>query len=375
MRKKKIYIAIVIIIVIIIGVTIKFYTFEAKRGSVRNEHWVAYFAPSYTSIGYGDRDAMVVKFDNYGNYEIIKENAYAFSSLLSYKDDIIYQNSNGVASLNTQKSLDNVAEGKSTVGYNMSGVLKSKDFFYFLLNGTFKDNAYSSNIIIGNTESQKIHEIEGFINSYGNDDENIYLITSDLTNVNLKKIKKITIDEKNNISIKEEIFITDEVLSSNNIMTIADGFIYAFCVKERIGVSILKISLDTLKLNSVIDLIEFKENDNIDKYYPVSTNSIFEKDGKIYYPTLNGDVYSFNPINGEFKIEFTIENYRFNKDQNLVSSYNPNDDTISFLFFDYEKEQYYLGVYSIEGILKESRYINNIKIPEKMYPHSFLKPY
>jgi len=54
-------------------------------------------------------------------------------------------------------------------------------------------------LIIGDKSNEYTHEVQGFINSYGNDEDNIYLLTDDMINRNNKQIQKISVNEVNKI--------------------------------------------------------------------------------------------------------------------------------------------------------------------------------
>lgn len=364
-------VASVIIIVIILSIIIK--GNKLGSGKTEDEYWIAYFAPSYTSISYGNTDAQIIKIDKLGNVEIYEEKAYPFSQLINYKDKVLYQSNKGIVCLNSKNNMDNVVSDKNTVGYNMADILENKDLFYFLLNEAFKDDYYSSNIIIGNEEKQTLHQIEGFVNSYGDDGENIYLNTSDMKNKYYKQIQKISINGQEDISIKKNDIILDTIINSNNKIIVEGGYIYNFCVKEHHGISMLKISSDTLELESVSDLIKFDLEEDNDKFYPISPSSIFYNQGKIYYPMLGGEVYSFDIKSNKFIKEFSIKDYRFNVDTNILSFYSNTDSEIYFLYYDKERNKYCLNTYSLEGGLKDKIYLDKLNVKSKNYPHSFIK--
>ena len=358
-------------IIIVVGLILR--DNKIKNGKVSDEYWVSYFAPSYTNIIYGKNSAKIIKFDKLGNFEIYEEKAYPFSSLLNYKDKILYQNYEGIASLNSKENMDNVTVGKNTIGYNMADTLANKDLFYFLLNESFKEDYYSSNIIIGNEEKQTLHGIKGFVNAYGDDGESIYLITSDMKDKYLKQVQKVSINGQVNITIDKNDIILDSIISSDNKVIIVDGYIYYFCIKENQGVSMLKISANTLELESVLDLIKFDSENNNDTWYPLSQDSIFYNGEKIYYAMLSGEIYSFDIKTNNFIKEFKIEDYDFNVDSNIRSFYNDIDSEIYFLYYEKETSKYSLSTYSLKGDLKNKFYLDNLKIGAEKYPHSFIK--
>ncbi|OPF52811.1 hypothetical protein BH721_06010 [Clostridium baratii] len=374
MNKKIRWIAgalIILSIMLIIGnMTIRNKKLDSKIGE---ESWIAYFAPSDTDISYGDTNAHMIKIGKSGNIEVSNETAYAFPGIVNYKGDIIYQTTNGIDSLKPINKKTNILKDKNTVGYNMADVLDNKELFYFLLNESFKDDYYSSNIIIGNEENQTLHQIKGFVNGYGDDEDNIYLLTSDMKNKYLKQIHKISVYNQEKISINKNDIILDTIIDANNNMIIVDGYIYCFAVKAHYGVSMLKISSETLQLDSIKDLIKFDSEDNDDRYYPISANSIFYNKGKIYYPTLSGEVYSFDIKTNNFKKEFAISDYDFDSDANIISYYSSNDSELSFLYYENKENKYCLSTYSLDGNLKDKIYLDKLKIKGKEYPHSFIK--
>ena len=357
--------------IILVGVILR--DNKIKNGKVSDEYWVSYFAPSYTNIIYGKNSAKIIKFDKLGNFEVYEEKAYPFSSLLNYKDKILYQNNEGIANLNSKENMDNITENKNTIGYELVDILENKDLFYFLLNESFKDDYYSSNIIIGNDEKQTLHGIEGFVNAYGDDEESIYLITSDMKNKYLKQVQKISVNGQENITINKKDIVLDSIISSDNKVIIVDGYIYYFCIKENQGVSMLKISANTLELESVVELVEFDYENNNDKWYPLSQDSIFYNEEKIYYAMLSGEIYSYDIKTNNFIKEFKIEDYYFNVDSNIRSFYNDIDSEIYFLYYENEASKYSLSTYSLEGDLKNKFYLDNLKIETEKYPHSFIK--
>ena len=134
------------------------------------ETWIAYFAPSSNDVMYTEGNASLVEFNKNGT---AKFNGY------TYKED------------NTLN--------ENTVGYTMAGTLKDS-LYYFLCNGSFKKDYYSSKIILGDKKNNTVHEIKGFVNSYGNDEDNIYLLTDDMTNRNNKQVQKVSINNLDDIT-------------------------------------------------------------------------------------------------------------------------------------------------------------------------------
>ncbi|MEG1002178.1 MAG: hypothetical protein RSF37_02175 [Clostridium sp.] len=372
MNKKTLWISVVAVLCIIgisTGITIN----KNKSNKIEGESWVAYFAPSYTDIVYDKDKAQVVQFDTLGNIAVKDEKAYAFSGIVNYKDNIIYQTTEGLTTFQSKENEMNLIKDKNTVGYDMSDMIDNKDLFYFLLNESLKEDHYSSNIIIGNEENQTMHQLEGFINGYGDDENNIYLLTSDMKNKYLKQVQKISVDSQDNISIKKNDIKFDTILDSNNKMIIVDGYIYSFVVKEHYGISVLKISSETLELENIIDIVKFDSESENDKYYPISANSIFYKDGKIYYPMLSGNIYSFNIKTNEFIEEFTIKDYTFESDSNIISYYDYDKAEMYFLYYEKESDKYCLTSYSLDGSLKNKFTLDKLKLTNNMYPHSFIK--
>ncbi|WP_143318450.1 hypothetical protein [Clostridium sp. HBUAS56017] len=358
------------IILLLVASSIIFTKTQSKEV---NNKWYIYFAPTSTEVAYGNKDATLVEVNSDGNLKYYHTDAYPCSGLINYEKDIIFQNPKGLSSLKSNSLNQDITKDINTIGYNMADTIKNCEIFYFLSNECFKKDFYSSKLIIGDSGKQSLHQIEGFVNAYGNDNDNIYLVTSNMKNRYLKQIQKISINSQDDISIEKNDITFDTIIGSDNKMIINDDNIYCFTIKERFSVSLLKISTKTLKVENVFDLIKFNDKEDNDKYYPISTNSIFYFDDKIYYPTKEGKVYSFNIKNNEFVKEFSIKNYSLNPQSNLISYYSKLNNEIYFLYLDNVKNKYCICTYDLNGNLKNSLYLYNLNINNKLYAHSFIK--
>lgn len=364
---KKLYIIIPTLIIFIVASML----FIFKQNEDK-ETWVAYFAPSSTDVMYKEGNASLVEFNSDGKVKYFNTYAYPFSGLINFNNELIFQTKDGLAKLNKDIENQNVDLNEDTVGYTMAGNL-NEDVYYFLCNGSFKTNYYSSKIIIGSKENNYIHEIKGFINSYGNDEDNIFLLTDDMTNRNNKQIQKISINNINDINIQSNNLVFDYEVESNFRMIVLNNYIYAFVIRDRNKISILKISKDSLSIENTLDLITFNSSSDGDSYYPISTNAIFFKDNKIYYPTLSGKVYSFDISTDNFIEEFTFKNYSMDNCLNPICYYDYKNSEIYLLYQEYIDNKYYLASYNLDGEQKCKICLKSLKLKNNLYAHNFIK--
>ncbi len=262
------------------------------------ETWIAYFAPSSTDVMYTEGNASLVEFNKNGT---AKFNGY------TYKED------------NTLN--------ENTVGYTMAGTLKDS-LYYFLCNGSFKKDYYSSKIILGDKKNNTVHEIKGFVNSYGNDEDNIYLLTDDMTNRNNKQVQKVSINNLDDITTTSNNIAFDYEVESNFKIIVSDTYIYAFVIRDR---------------------------------------------NKIYYPALLGKVYRFDIDTENFTCEFTLKNYSMNTSLNPICYYDDADSKIYLFYQEDIDNKYYLYSYNLDGKLLDSIKLNSLKLKNNLYPHNFIK--
>lgn len=370
--KRKFTIAILLISsVLLISLYLVFFT--SSTTTLNDNRWVAYFAPSSTDVAYGDTNAKLIEIDSDGNTKTHGVDAYPFTGLINYNDNLIFQTPKGLSKLNNSISSLNANLDNNTVGYHMADILKEKNIYYFLSNEEFKETFYSSKLILGDDTSQYSHQIEGFINAYGNDNSNIFLLASDMINKNSKQLQKISINSTNDISIKTNTINFNTETDSNFKMIVLDNYIYCFIIKNKSTVSLLKISKDTLNIENTFDLIDFDPSIENDPYYPLSTNSIFYHNDKIYYPSVEGTIYSFNIKTNKFIEEFKLKNYDINSSYNASSYFSTINNELYIFYFDESKNIYTLDSYNLNGDLNYTIPINNLNIKDNLYPHSFIK--
>lgn len=373
MIKKRVYSIITFLSVIILLVVSFFVFYKPHKEELNNNHWTAYFAPTSTAIAYGNNDATLIDFDSTGKINYYNVDAYPFTGMVNYNNNLIFQNPKGLTKLNTNLSNLNITVNENTVGYNMANVIKGKDIYYFLLNESFKENFYSSKLILGNNSNEYLHQIEGFVNSYGNDDNNVYLLTSDMIDRYSKELQKISINSIDNITVEKNKLVFDSIVESNCKMISIDNYLYCFIIKDRYTVSLLKISKNTLTIENTFDLIKFDSSIENDLYYPISENSFFHVGEKIYYPTIEGKIYSFNVKTTEFIEEFSIQNYNINSSSNILSAYSESNNELYFFYLDKSSGKYKLDTYNLSGKLIYNISLDNLNIKDKLYPHSFIK--
>lgn len=368
---KYITLGVILLLVAMLGVIIIRNRATGKLNT-NEDTWAIYTGPTYTRFVYGNKNFNLIQFDESGNIQKYKHDGYMFSELLNYKDKVIYQNSKGVTSIDNSITDSHIISDENTIGYGKSGILKDEDLFYFLLNGELKSGYYSSYLILGNENNQTLHEIEGFIEGYGDDGKNIYLLTADKDRYSLQ-IQRLNIEEQEKFTVESNHFTFDTVFSTDSKMIIEGDYIYCLCNKDGAGRSIFKIHKDTLELESIEDVILFDSSDDSNEYSVLNSSSIFLKNSKIYYPVISGKVYSFNINTSEFKEEFMIENYKFKSDTHLLGYYNEADSEIDFMYYEYSAKKYCISTYSLDGTLKDKFYLNNLKLKSGQYVHTFIK--
>ena len=163
---KKLYIKIFILLIFIAAFILFIFNEKSNKGT-----WIAYFAPSSTDVMYTEGNASLVEFNKNGDVKYYNTDPYPFSALLNFNNELIFQTKNGIAKFNGSIYEEDTDLSEDTVGYTMAGTLKDS-LYYFLCNGSFKKDYYSSKLILGDKENNDVHEINGFINSYGNDESN-----------------------------------------------------------------------------------------------------------------------------------------------------------------------------------------------------------
>lgn len=379
MIRKNIYIIFTLLIFTLLMAEM-FIFFNSKYNSKNSSPngWIAYFAPTDTAIAYGDNNAVIVEFDLNGIIKYHKVDAYPLAGMLKYNNKLIFQIPNGLAQLDSDlKNLDITIKEK-TCGYNMFGVIPNKNIYYFLRNESFKNNFYSSKLLLGNSYKQYSHQIQGFVQGYGNDQNDIYILTTDMKDKYSKEIQKISVNSSDNIVIKKNKLKFNSQVDSTFKMMVNDNYIYCFVIKNN-SIYLLKISKNTLEIENEFNLMK-NESDSQTIYsdvgdfkdYPMSKYTIFYLNDKIYYPSKEGKVYSFNVTTNKFVEEFSIKDYDYIHDFNMSSFYNASNNTLSFFYLDSSTNKYCLQTYDLKGNQKNKLQLNDLNVKSNLYPHTFI---
>lgn len=383
LKKFKIYAFIIFSSLILISCTSYTDRDEGEKFIKNSDRiWAIDFEPSYTEIfKERNKNANLVLINNKNKIMNFREKAYFIPGMEYFGNKLFYQNHLGVKEFNSKKKQDNILENRKTRGYEMSGILKEVNLYYFLVNESFKKDRYASQIIVGDLNEQKLAEIDGYILGHGNDGKNLYLISDDserLENWIIQKFEISNSKEVNKISEKKLTFKTEHSPSSKFI--IHGDYIYVYtAVNPNISDEIignpeyymLKFSKDSLELISKTFL--FKNDSKSDDYILISDKAIFIKEDKMYIPTKGGKVFSFNTLNDEFKEEFSLKDYKFTQKKDTMACFNEKTEDISFLYNPEDDEKKYtIVVYDLEGNIKEKIDFDK---PEEVYgyPHSFIR--
>lgn len=339
-----------------------------------NKIWGIYFAPTTTDVSYGNNKSIFSLVNSKSNILQYKEKAYPLTGIEYFNDKVLFQTASGIKELGSKEKLKNILGNKDTIGYRSSGILKNYNFYYFFTNQSYKSGEYFSQIIIGDEKEQKVHEINSFLVSYGDDGKNIYMITHDEEKKGRLIIQKILVNENKEIEIiKEKIDIDGENDSKGKIIKYKE-YIYSFVVNynriEGDKLYILKFSEKDLKL---VSKTVISKNEEASDFMISSKKAMFNKENIVYFLLDNGKICSFNLINNKLNEEFKIDNFDSKKNLYLLGYYSEQLNNFNFIYYDDIKNKYIISVYNLDGKLLELFSFKNENKDKGLFPHSFIR--
>ncbi len=301
---------------------------------------------------------------NEKNYIQYKENAYNLSSIEVLNKNIFYQNKYGVKKLSDDNKQQKILGDRDTAGYCNSGILNDLNFYYFLTNEGQKKNRYASQVIVGDNKKQTLIEIDGFVEATGNDGSNIYLLTEE--HKNKLFFQRISIDKDLNFKVERKPLNLEGNFYSGTNIIVDESSIYCYAVNDGDGFYILKYSKKTLKLESKVKVFK---TDNED-YMCSNANAVFGSDDKIFIVTSIGKVFTYNKLNDEFKLLFSLKEFSKELNSMFTVHYNKSSDDINVIYYGNEQE-YIVVSYDLRGNIKNKF---NLKLPKslnELHIHSF----
>lgn len=371
MKNKKILYLYIISVICLVGCFS-----DGKKVDFKNDKsvWAAYFAQTDTEIAYskGKDEANIVIFNDKKNIDIYSDKSYPTSSMLYYNNKLLYQNILGVKELGKSEDQKNILSNKKTIGYNMTGLIKDYNYYYFLANESFRNNIYISNLIIGDDNDQRNSEVEGFIETYVEDGTDLYLLTDDNIKTSLT-LQKVHINEDKSVKIEKNSTNFDGIYSSFIKMLVKGNKIYCFAQKEREGLYLLVYSKDTLKLEKNIQIYKFKNSNENGKYSASFSGDLLQEGDNVIIPTTGGSVYKVNIKTYEFNEIFKLKNFDIDINGTLTTHCSGLTNTISFIFFDVDSKKYKVMDYDVNGKIKEELILDNFKPKNKTFPHNLIK--
>lgn len=363
MKKK---LSVLFALVLIFCVSCSFYNSRTEGVNflnAANKAWAIYFCPSDNKIRQGFKNSSIVFANEKGQNMKFKEKAFSLSSFEYYDNKLFYQNEFGVKEFSENHKQESLRKEGLNLGYNASGILEDLNVFYFLVNGSFKQSSYESQVIIGDSKSQVLSEIDGFVYNHANDGKNLYLIVDDPKEKTAWRFQKYEVQDKKAVLTKKHRIVFDKDTSVVGNIIMADKYIYVYASENngsggKIGeidsYYMFKFSKDTFELVDKKFLFDYSAGEYGFYHNLGLENAVFMKDKKIYISTWGGKVFTYDTSSDVLEEKFVLQDYKFVEYRIIRAYFNRSTDDISFLYnTDKEQNKYTIAVYDLDGKLKE----------------------
>lgn len=317
-------------------------------------------------LGSGISYLFLVKDD--GSISVVKDRGLELNSLIPYQDKLLLHQKSELVEIQADSEINRIEfqDCNAPSGYGQSsGVLEGPGYHYSLFNVGFTEDmsGYTSKIRWGDGKSNYCGEIGSFFETFGNDDEFIYLFSGDSVDPEKLNFRRVTLSD-GEITESDPVELTS-MESDARIM-----FTRFIPYKDRL----LGIFSDSSLGNAELKLLEINPEEPSDakihelKSYPgyssdyflYNKDSIHVHDGLIYYADGYGDVYAYDPEAESLNKKFHFENYtRTSMLQDEQVHFT--DNLVYFFRKNQESGDHIIETYTLDGEKKSILPVKGIK--------------
>jgi hypothetical protein len=283
---------------------------ELKQGNfLRDKQAVVYFSTTAPQNSFNDGLSYAVFVDDQGRAKSLKMGGLELGSVASNKDQVFVEE---------QDKVRIVGRGYQTFPMKdrhftgiKAGYLDRKDFFYSIYNTGNYGNGYISSIRWGNEKGFHTGTIPYYIESSGEDDQHIYIVTKDLEKLDKYFLKEVDLTQKIKVKSLTEWERSEDALILSPVLVDDHNFYVVLCgEKSNAHIQLLTINKQTHQ-REMYTLIQYANDDDIlAKSTPFEFKTFYLFNQELYYVDGFGDVYTFNLLSKKVRKKFSFTDYK-----------------------------------------------------------------
>lgn len=313
-------------------------------------------------LGSGISYLFLVKDD--GSISVVKDRGLELNSLIPYQDKLLFHQKSGLVEIQANNEINKIEfqDCNAPSGYNQSsGVLEGAGYHYSLFNVGFTEDmsGYISKIRWGDGKSNYCGEIGSFVETFGNDDESIYLFSGDSVKPEKLNYRRVILSD-GKIMESESVEISnmesDARIMFTRFIPYEDRMVGIF--SESSSLKLLEINPEEPSAAKIHELNSYPGYSS--DYFLYNKDSIHVHDGLIYYADGYGDVYAYDLEEESLNRKFRFENYTRTsmlQDEKVMFTNN-------FVYFFRENQEsgdHLIETYTLDGERKSSLPVKGIK--------------
>ncbi|WP_028594473.1 hypothetical protein [Paenibacillus assamensis] len=330
-------------------------------------HAIVYYSTDLPHERIGDGLSYLFLIDKQGKYTKIKKRGLELNSVIPLGQSLLLNQKEQMLTIQADNNIQTTPykeDCKVPAGYGQSsGKLNGGKTYYSIFNGRFSDDMkyYISKVRWGDETKHYCKDIREFVEATGNDGKHIYYISSDVEDPSKKFFHKASIqgdqlkfDSKTLLekSTEEGRFMFTKLIAVGDDMV----GVYADLIGNKVELNLMQVAKDNKTPFKKHPLLQYDGSNT--KYYFFNKESIYLKDGQVYFVDGYGDVYTYNLETKKLNKKFHLNDYQ--RDEKLQDEivYFHNDH-LYFYHFHEKSKSHQIETYNLEG-----KVVNTLKLPD-----------
>ncbi|WP_028546601.1 hypothetical protein [Paenibacillus taiwanensis] len=316
----------------------------------------------------GDGLSYMFLIDQQGTLLTLPYRGLELNSLIPFHNRILlHQKKQLLAIQNTKSAASTSYHYEDTckvyAGYGQSsGRINNNRMYYALFNGRFSDDRqhYISTIRWGDESKHYCQNLNEYVEVSGDDGADVYFISSDVANSNMKSFTKMSL--QGDQVLTEKSFLEQSKGEGRFMFTklIADGSdmlgIYADLLGGKVELNLMRIDKHQKAVVQKYPLLQYDGRNT--HYYFFNKESIYVKGSKVYFVDGYGDVYAYNLPEKRLELQFHLKDYtRESRLQDEMVYFE--QDYLYFFRYNPNTSQHQIEQYNLQGEIKRT-----ISLPE-----------
>ncbi|GIQ69443.1 hypothetical protein DUZ99_03420 [Xylanibacillus composti] len=325
-----------------------------------------YFSTDLVHEKVDDGTGYLVLVDESGEFASLRSEGLEWNALIPLEGQLVLNQKEQLLLIDEQSQVERIAyeDCRVPAGYGQSsGTLDATGQYYALFNDRFTEDysGYISKVRWGGADSHHCGIIEEYLEAWGDDEEQLYLISSGLDDP--KELYFHTVAFQGEELVNQRTFLkemeTDARFMFTNLVP-HDHYMYGIFAElhgSTVELQLMEIDIASKPASmQVYPLLQYP--DDTTQYYFFNRSTLTVADGSLYFVDGFGDVYATDLEHKQTELQFHLQGYE--RQEYKQSEYARfQEERLHFFRFHETTGMYQLQTFDLSGKLERT-----VVIPE-----------